>query len=88
VLCVENEAHWIMCSHHARQHSPNVLRELANTFEKEQKSKRKGQKTGPTFICFVKEDHFPTTDQENTRTGIMNLADEWMMEVDLNGRMI
>jgi len=53
-----------------------VLRELADTLEKEHKSKRKGTKAGPTFISFVKEGINPSAGQGNTRTGILDLADD------------
>jgi len=64
-----------------------VLRELADTLEKEHKSKSKGIKAGPMFIHFVKVGNNPSTGQGNTRTGILDLADDWMMEVDLNRRL-
>jgi len=61
-----------------------VLRELADTLEKERKSKRKGTKANPMFIRSVKEGNNTSTGQGNTRTGILDLADDWNMEVDLN----
>ncbi|XP_033750531.1 uncharacterized protein LOC117334822 [Pecten maximus] len=62
-----------------------VLRELADILERERKAQRKVKKKMVT-IRFVKEGQSVPVQGTNKKSGLLEMADDWTMEVDLHGR--